>query len=142
MRIPATITRPDLTPTKAHPTDAGIDLRAATTGTLHPGDRATIPTGLKLALPTGQVALVLDRSGLAATHGITHMAGVVDAGYRGEIRVVLHNTSNHPWTWEVGDRIAQLLILDLPHVILDVVDELPGRTDRGTAGFGSTGLSA
>lgn len=141
MRIPATITNPSLTPTKAHPADAGIDLRAATPGTLEPGERATIPTGLALALPIGQVALVLDRSGLAANHGITHMAGVVDSGYRGEIRVVLHNTSNHTWTWETGDRIAQLVILGLPHVVLDMVDTLPDRTDRGDAGFGSTGAA-
>lgn len=141
MRIHATITNPSLTPTKAHPADAGIDLRAATPGTLEPGERAMIPTGLALALPIGQVALVLDRSGLAANHGITHMAGVVDSGYRGEIRVVLHNTSNHTWTWETGDRIAQLVILGLPHVVLDMVDTLPDRTDRGDAGFGSTGAA-
>lgn len=143
MRIPATITQPHLRPDKAHPGDAGIDLRAAEPGVLEPGRRALIPTGLKLALPHGWEAQVRPRSGLALHHGITvlNSPGTVDAGYRGEICVIAINIDPEtPWAWEEGDRIAQLVLKELPHSVLEIGENLPARTSRGTSGFGSTGI--
>lgn len=145
MRIPATITQPHLRPTKAHPGDAGIDLRAAEAGVLEPGRRALIPTGLKLALPHGWEAQVRPRSGLALHHGITvlNSPGTIDAGYHGEICVIAINLDPEtPWAWEEGDRIAQLVIKQVPYSVLDIGDVLPDRTSRGVNGFGSTGVSA
>lgn len=145
MRIPATITQPHLRPSKAHPGDAGIDLRAAEPGVLEPGRRALIPTGLKLALPHGWEAQVRPRSGLALHHGITvlNSPGTVDAGYRGEICVIAINLDPEtPWAWEEGDRIAQLVIKQVPHSVIDFGDTLPDRSIRGADGFGSTGVSA
>lgn len=144
MRIPATITQPHLRPTKAHSGDAGIDLRAAEAGVLEPGRRALIPTGLKLALPTGWEAQVRPRSGLALHHGITvlNSPGTIDAGYHGEICVIAINLDPEtPWAWEEGDRIAQLVIKQVPHSVLDIGDALPDRTIRGANGFGSTGIA-
>jgi dUTP pyrophosphatase len=125
----------------AHPGDAGIDLAAAEAVRLEPGQRATIGTGLRIALPTGHLAFVLPRSGLAARHGITivNAPGTVDAGYRGEIRVTLLNTdARRPYDVAVGDRIAQLVVLPVPAVRFVAVAALPG-SHRGDAGFGSTG---
>jgi dUTP pyrophosphatase len=130
-----------LPPGPAHPGDAGIDLAAAESVRLEPGERATIGTGLRIALPTGHVAFVLPRSGLAARHGITivNAPGTVDAGYRGEIRVTLLNTdARRPYDVAIGDRIAQLLVLPVPAVRFVAVAALPG-SHRGDAGFGSTG---
>ena len=126
----------------AHPGDAGIDLAAAVAVRLEPGERATVGTGLRIALPTGHVAFVLPRSGLAARHGITivNAPGTVDAGYRGEIRVTLLNTdAREPYDVAVGDRIAQLVVLPVPAVRFVGVAALPG-SHRGSAGFGSTGM--
>ena len=126
----------------AHPGDAAVDLSAAEAVDLAPGERATIGTGVRIALPTGTAALVLPRSGLAARHGITivNAPGLVDAGYRGEIRVTLLNTDPaQPYHVAVGDRIAQLLVLPLPAVRFVRVAALPG-SHRGAAGFGSTGI--
>jgi dUTP pyrophosphatase len=128
----------------ARPGDAGFDLPAAEAVRLGPGERATIGTGVAIALPTGTVGFVVPRSGLAARHGITivNAPGTVDAGYRGEIRVTLLNTdATHPYDVAVGDRIAQLVVLELPAVELVPVEALPG-THRGTSGFGSTGTGA
>ena len=125
----------------ARPGDAGIDLSAAEAARLGPGERATIGTGVSIALPTGTVGFVVPRSGLAARHGITivNAPGTVDAGYRGEIRVTLLNTDReHPYDVAVGDRIAQLVVLELPAIELVPVESLPG-SHRGAAGFGSTG---
>lgn len=144
MRIPATITQPHLRPTKAHPGDAGIDLRAAEPGVLEPGRRALIPTGLKLALPHGWEAQIRPRSGLALHHGITvlNSPGTIDAGYHGEICVIAINLDpDTPWAWEDGDRIAQLVLKQVPYSVLDIGDALPDRTSRGVAGFGSTGIA-
>jgi dUTP pyrophosphatase len=129
-------------PAPAHPGDAAVDLPAAEAVALAPGDRATIGTGVRIALPAGCAALVLPRSGLAARHGITivNAPGLVDAGYRGEIRVTLLNTDREqPYHVAVGDRIAQLLVLPLPAVRFVPVAALPG-SHRGAAGFGSTGI--
>jgi dUTP pyrophosphatase len=128
----------------ARPGDAGVDLPAAEAVRLEPGERATVGTGIAIALPTGTVGFVVPRSGLAARSGITivNAPGTVDAGYRGEIRVTLLNTDReHPYDVAVGDRIAQLVVLELPAVAFVPVEVLPG-SHRGASGFGSTGTGA
>lgn len=128
-------------PQYAHPGDAGADLTAAEAVTLAPGERATVGTGLSIALPDGFVGFVVPRSGLAARHGITivNSPGTVDAGYRGEIRVTILNTdSSVSYSVAVGDRIAQLIVMPVCRVNFTQVDSLPG-SHRGEAGFGSTG---
>lgn len=131
-------------PAYAHPGDAGADLVSTEDITLAPGQRATVGTGVAIALPAGYVALVVPRSGLAAKHGITvvNTPGTVDAGYRGEIKVILLNTdATEPYTIAIGDRIAQLLVLPVTRARFIPVDRLPG-TERGDGGFGSTGYGA
>ena len=128
-------------PEYAHPGDAGADLSAAEALTLGPGERATIGTGLSIALPNGFVGFVVPRSGLAAKHGITivNSPGTVDAGYRGEIRVTILNTDRSmPYSVAVGDRIAQLIVMPVSRASFVPVGSLPG-SHRGEAGFGSTG---
>ncbi|MCW4384499.1 dUTP diphosphatase [Salinibacterium sp. SYSU T00001] len=128
-------------PSYAHPGDAGADLRAAESVVLDPGNRATIGTGVSIALPLGYAAFVVPRSGLASRHGITivNSPGTVDAGYRGELRVTLLNTdAQHPFHVEVGDRIAQLVIMPVAQATFVPVAH-HDETDRGTSGFGSTG---
>lgn len=128
-------------PAYAHPGDAGADLVSTDDLTLLPGQRATVGTGVSIALPDGYVALVVPRSGLAATHGITvvNTPGTVDAGYRGEIKVILLNTdATEPYRIAAGDRIAQLLVLPIARARFIPVDRLPG-SHRGEGGFGSTG---
>lgn len=130
-------------PVYAHPGDAGADLQAAESLVLAPGERATVGTGVSVALPNGFVAFVVPRSGLAAKHGITivNSPGTVDAGYRGEIRVTLLNTdSGHPFTIDVGDRIAQLIVMPVSRARFIPVQTLPG-SHRGESGFGSTGVA-
>ena len=107
---------------------------------LAPGERATVGTGLAVAIPPGYAGYVQPRSGLAVEHGISlvNSPGLVDSGYRGELRVVLLNTDRErPFTVEPGMRIAQLVLLAVPHVELHVVDELP-ESERGERGFGSS----
>jgi dUTP pyrophosphatase len=131
-------------PVYAHPGDAGADLVAAEDVVLAPGERATVPTGLKIALPHGYVGFVVPRSGLAARHGITivNSPGTVDAGYRGEIRVTLLNTdARESYAIAAGDRIAQLIVMALPTVRFVEVERLPG-SERGEGGFGSTGYGS
>lgn len=128
-------------PTRAHEGDAGFDLYALEQVKLGPGDRAQARTGIAVEIPERHVGLVVPRSGLAAEHGISlvNAPGVIDAGYRGEIRVLLLNTdTSHPVVLEAGDRIAQLLItrIEIPDVV--EVEELP-RSARGEGGFGSSG---
>ncbi len=128
-------------PVYAHPGDAGADLVSTEDVVLAPGERATVPTGLSIALPNGCVGFVVPRSGLAMRHGITivNSPGTVDAGYRGEIRVTLLNTdAREPYAISAGDRIAQLIVLQLPKVRFVEVERLPG-SERGEGGFGSTG---
>ena len=130
-------------PEYAHPGDAGADLVAVETVELGPGERATVGTGTAIALPDGYVAFVVPRSGLAAKHGITvvNTPGTVDAGYRGEIRVILLNTDrSNPYTITAGDRIAQLVVLPVTRARFVPVERLPG-SHRGDAGFGSTGYA-
>lgn len=132
------------TPHYAHPGDAGADLVAAEAVVLAPGQRATVGTGVSIALPDGFAAFVVPRSGLAMRHGLTivNSPGTVDAGYRGEIRITLLNTdSSEEFAIEVGDRIAQLIVLPVARAQFIQVDRLPG-SHRGEGGFGSTGKSA
>ncbi len=128
-------------PVPAHPGDAGLDLHATSLHTLEPGQRATIGTGIALALPAGYAAYVLPRSGLAARHGITvlNAPGTIDAGYRGEISVTLLNTDQtEAFSVGPGDRIAQLVLAPVHRAAFIVVERLPGSA-RGADGFGSTG---
>jgi dUTP pyrophosphatase len=117
---------------------AGADLRAAEEVTLAPGERASVGTGVHLEIPTGHVGLVWPRSGLAVRHGLDTLAGVIDADYRGEVRVVLVNHGREPVRLAPGDRIAQLLVQRVERAVFKVVDAL-GETGRGGGGFGSTG---
>ena len=133
---------PDLpVPAYAHPGDAGADLLAAVDVTLAPGERGLVPTGIALALPDGYVALVHPRSGLAARHGlsIVNAPGTIDAGYRGEIKVLLINHDPHERIeLRRGDRIAQLVIQRFERAGFVEVDVLP-ESVRGAGGYGSTG---
>ena len=127
-------------PERAYGGDAGFDLAACERVRLAPGERATVPTGLAVAIPQGYAGFVQPRSGLAATHGISvvNSPGLVDAGYRGELRVVLLNTdTEQAFTVEVGMRIAQLVVLPVPALAVVEVDELPA-SERGVRGFGSS----
>lgn len=132
---------PDLPPpTYAHPGDAGLDLRARTDAELAPGRRALVATGVAIALPAGHVGLVHPRSGLALRHGITvlNAPGTIDAGYRGEIGVVLLNAGDQHVRIRRGDRIAQLVVQRFATADLVEVERLPG-SHRGDGGFGSSG---
>jgi dUTP pyrophosphatase len=129
-------------PTRAYSGDAGLDLAACERVELGPGERATVGTGLAVAIPEGYAGFVQPRSGLAARHGITivNTPGLVDSGYRGELRVILLNTdTSEPFVVEPGMRIAQLVIMPVPELDLVEVDELP-ESERGVRGFGSSAV--
>jgi dUTP pyrophosphatase len=129
-------------PARAHDGDAGYDLHAAEAATIGPGERAGVGTGIALAIPPGHAGLVLPRSGLAARHGIAlvNAPGLIDSGYRGEVRVLLLNTDRAaPFEVAVGDRIAQLAIVRVEGPELEEAEELDA-TVRGEGGFGSTGV--
>lgn len=130
-----------LVPAYSHPGDAGADLVTTRDVELGPLQREIVPTGVAIALPEGYAAFVHPRSGLAARHGITvvNAPGTVDAGYRGEIKVVLANTDPHETVrLRRGDRVAQLVIQRVEHACFTPVDRLD-ETERGTGGFGHTG---
>ena len=127
-------------PERAYAGDAGLDLAACERHELGPGERATVGTGLAVAIPAGHAGFVQPRSGLAARHGLTvvNSPGLVDSGYRGEIRVVLLNTdAREGFTVEPGMRIAQLVVLPVPELDPVEVEELP-ESERGVRGFGSS----
>jgi dUTP pyrophosphatase len=127
-------------PERAYVGDAGLDLAASDEVELAPGERAVVGTGLAVAIPEGYAGFVQPRSGLAARHGISvvNTPGLVDSGYRGEIRVVLLNTDRRDaFRIEKGMRIAQLVVLPVPAVTLVETDELPA-SERGVRGFGSS----
>ena len=128
-------------PTYAREGDAGADLTSVEEVRLPAHQWALVKTGIKIAIPYGYVALVHPRSGLALKNGITvlNAPGTIDAGYRGEVGVILHNTSPLDFTVKPGDRIAQLVVQKVETVEFDVVDALT-ETDRGEGGFGSTGV--
>jgi dUTP pyrophosphatase len=128
-------------PVRAHAGDAGCDLFAAEAARLEPGERASVGTGIAVEIPDGSAGLVLPRSGLAAKHGISvvNAPGLIDAGYRGEIRVLLLNTDkSEPFEIEAGDRIAQLVIVEIADADPIEADSL-AESARGDGGFGSTG---
>ena len=129
-------------PSRANEGDAGLDLRAAEPAVIGPFERASIGTGVAVEIPPGHAGLVLPRSGLALRHGISmvNAPGLVDSGYRGELRVLLLNTDGeHPFEVQPGDRIAQLLLIPFATATAVQVSELP-ETQRGTGGFGSSGI--
>jgi dUTP pyrophosphatase len=128
-------------PRQAYEADAGLDLSAAERVEIGPGERAVVGTGLAVAIPAGHAGLVVPRSGLAARHGLgkVNAPGLIDPGYRGEVKVILLNTDrSEPFVVEPGMRIAQLVIVELPAVELVEVDELPP-SERGEGGLGSSG---
>jgi len=125
-------------PTYAHASDAGMDFYALYDAVIPPQQRVVMPTGIAMELPTGTVLLIWDKSGLAANAGITTLGGVVDAEYRGEIKVTLYNTTPVPYTVKAGHKIAQGLLQLVSSATLVEVDILTNSA-RGTGGFGSTG---
>jgi len=143
LKIPVRRLDPELPlPEYAKPGDAGVDLRAATDLVLEPGGgRGLVPTGLAVAIPRGYAGFIQPRSGLAMRHGVTclNTPGLIDAGYRGELKVLLVNTDpKEPFEIRRGERIAQLVIQAVEHVSFLEVDELD-ETERGEGGFGHTG---
>jgi dUTP pyrophosphatase len=133
---------PDVSlPARAHLGDAGLDVYASEDVSLKPGERTSVGTGIAVAIPEGYAAFVLPRSGLAAKHGISlvNAPGLIDSGYRGEVRVLLINLDrDEAVTLRRGERIAQLVVQHVEDVTLKEVDELPSSA-RGEGGFGSTG---
>ena len=128
-------------PRRAHAGDAGLDLHALEEFELAPGARAQVPTGIAIALPPGTAGLVIPRSGLAARNGISvvNAPGLIDEGYRGELQVLLLNTdATETFRAQAGDRIAQLVIVDIETPEIVETDDL-GETARGGGGFGSSG---
>lgn len=131
-------------PTAAYDGDAGLDLASVEEAELGPGERRTVATGIAVAIPPGHAGFVQPRSGLAARHGIAvvNSPGLIDSGYRGEIRVVLLNTdSSEMFRIAPGDRIAQLVVLALPELRVTETDELP-ESDRAHRGFGSSAVGS
>jgi len=127
-----------IVPSFAHEGDAGMDLFSTETVTLKKGERKKIGTGIAIELPIGYVSLIWDKSGLATNHGLTNLAGVIDAGYRGEYFITMLNTGDTDYTIEKGHKIAQVLIQKVEHPTIEVVNEL-GDSSRGTSGHGSSG---
>ena len=145
MKLPIKRLDPDLPlPRYAKPGDAGCDLLAAENVTLQPGGgRALVPTGIALAIPEGYAGFVQPRSGLAVKNGVTclNTPGLIDSGYRGELKVLLINTDpNSPFEVVRGERIAQLVIQKVEVAEFEEIDDLPS-TERGEGGFGSTGVN-
>jgi dUTP pyrophosphatase len=129
-----------IVPGHAYAGDAGLDLVACEPAEIGPGERAVVGTGLAVAIPEGHAGFVQPRSGLAAEHGVTvlNTPGLIDSGYRGEVRVILLNTDEEtPFVVEPGMRIAQLVVVPIASVRTAEVDELPA-TERGARGFGSS----
>lgn len=125
----------------AHSDDAGADLRSRETLTVPPNGRALVHTGLRMGIPEGHTGMVCPRSGLALKHGVTvlNAPGIVDAGYRGEVGVILLNTSDVPFRVHEGDRVAQMVFVQAVHASFHAADGLDD-SDRGSDGFGSTGI--
>ena len=128
-------------PVRAHAGDAGLDLAACEAADLPPGARVAVPTGWAVAIPQGMAGLVVPRSGNALRHGLTvaNAPGLIDSGYRGELKVILVNLGDQPVRVEEGDRIAQLVVTPVATGSAVQVDDLPGSDGRGQGGFGSTG---
>ena len=127
-----------LTPSYAHENDAGIDIRSAQDTFIRPGETSLVRTGIKISIPEGYVALIWDKSGHAAKNSITTMAGVIDSGYRGEIKIVLKNLGTEDFEITKNMKIAQMLIQSVEKATINVIDSLD-ETSRSKGGFGSTG---
>ena len=144
MELPFARVRPEgELPAAQHPGDAGLDLRSAIEAVVAPGERALLPTGVAVAIPEGHAGLVLPRSGLASKRGLTlaNSPGLIDAGYRGEVICAMVNLDPaEKVEIHVGDRVAQLVIVEVPTVTPRWVDQLPP-SHRGEGGFGSTGTA-
>jgi dUTP pyrophosphatase len=142
MKLQVTLLDPGLSgPSYAQPGDAGLDLVAAVAVTLKPGQRTLVPTGVAVAIPCGFAGFVLPRSGRALTEGLSlaNSTGLIDSGYRGELKVVLVNLDpEEPIYVDRGDKIAQLVVQRIESVEVELTDELPP-SERGAAGFGSSG---
>ncbi len=128
-------------PTRAHPWDAGLDLVAVEAVDLEPGGRGIVPTGIAVAIPAGWAGLVVPRSGLARRQGITltNSPGLIDAGYRGEVQILVINHDADPHTIAAGERIAQLVLVPVLMADARAVAALPDSDGRGSGGFGSSG---
>ncbi len=127
-------------PAFGQPGDAGFDLYSSEMVTLAPGERAQIKTGLKMEIPDGYVGFIWDKSGLAQKGGLKTLGGVVDSGYRGEVLVGMVNLSATPFTFQKGEKVAQMCIQKVPLVeIVDVAADELSQSVRGEGGFGSTG---
>jgi len=127
-------------PQYANQGDAGMDFYASETIIIDPNHRTLVSTGIMMAIPQGFVGLIWDKSGIATKHGIKTMAGVIDCGYRGEIKILLHNLSTESYTIEKGTKIAQMLIQPVEQREIIEVDDLDTNTERGEGGFGSSGM--
>ncbi len=127
-------------PTYANQNDAGMDFYSSESLQLQPGERKLISTGISMAIPSGYVGLIWDKSGLASKHGLKTMAGVIDAGYRGEVKILVHNLSNMPYQIEQGNKVAQMLIQPVEQKNIIEVENLED-TERGEGGFGSSGIN-
>lgn len=141
IQLPVRKLRPEaVLPGRAYAGDAGLDLAACEPALLEPGERAVVGTGVAIAVPEGHAGFVQPRSGLADRHGITivNSPGLIDSGYRGEVKVILLNTGVEPFAVEPGMRIAQLVVVPVAAVELVEADELP-ETERGARGHGSSG---
>lgn len=143
VRVPIKILSRDAQiPHMAYNGDAGVDLRSVERIVLKPQERAMVATGLAIALPEGYAGFILPRSGLAAKHGISivNAPGLIDSNYRGELKVILLNTDpDNSFTIEIGDRIAQLIVMPVPTINFEQVEELT-ESQRGESGFGSSGI--
>ncbi len=124
--------------TRAHPTDAGLDIKSSEDIVIDARQSALVSTGLKIAIKEGYVGILKSRSGLAVRNGIDVAAGVIDSAYRGEVKILLRNNSNEPYHVQIGDKIAQLVTLQICLDAYEVVDELD-ESERGSNGFGSSG---
>ena len=126
-------------PTKANNSDAGWDLYVSEDAIIDPSKSELVSTHISFAIPEGYVGLIWDRSSMAAKRGLHRFAGVIDSGYRGEVKVCLWNSSDKYWVINQGERIAQILFQEGPHFTMKEVESLDD-TDRGEGGFGSSGL--
>ena len=133
------ISKGGVVPTRANLSDAGWDLYSAEDAIIDPGNRELISTAIALAIPENYVGLIWDRSGMAAKRGVHRFAGVIDSGYRGEVKVGLWNSSDKYHVVKKGERIAQILFQYIPPFVLTEVKNFKDDTDRGTRGFGSSG---
>lgn len=137
--IPIVLGENASSPEYKHETDAGADLRASESGVINPGEFKMVPTGVSMAIPNTIYGHIQSRSGLASKRGIFSLTGTIDAGFRGQIFVVLGNFGKESFEYEVGDRIAQIVFHEFIHAMFTETDTLP-ESDRGESGYGSTGV--